>query len=149
MGKEKNYQKSIEIRWSDLDPNFHVRHSAYYDMGAYIRVAYLTEHGLTTGLMREWQIGPVLLREECVFRKEIHFSDPVSVNIQLLKSSIDGKRWTMTHEIVTHPGILHAVITVDGAWMDTVRRKLVSPPEKVIQVFQNIPLHPDYRQVEK
>ena len=28
-----NYTKPVEIRWSDLDPNFHLRHSVYYDYG--------------------------------------------------------------------------------------------------------------------
>ena len=29
-----SFIKEISFRWSDLDPNFHVRHSAYYDFGA-------------------------------------------------------------------------------------------------------------------
>jgi acyl-CoA thioesterase FadM len=29
-----SFSKELSFRWSDLDPNFHVRHSAYYDFGA-------------------------------------------------------------------------------------------------------------------
>jgi acyl-CoA thioester hydrolase len=32
----------LDIRWSDLDPNFHLRHSVYYDYGAFARVQFLT-----------------------------------------------------------------------------------------------------------
>jgi acyl-CoA thioester hydrolase len=32
------FTKEINIRWADLDPNFHVRHSAYYDFWAQHRV---------------------------------------------------------------------------------------------------------------
>jgi acyl-CoA thioester hydrolase len=32
-----------------------------------------------------------------------------------------------------------ATITVDGAWMNVVERKLASPPELVHQVFDKMP----------
>jgi acyl-CoA thioester hydrolase len=32
--------KQLSFRWSDLDPNFHVRHSAYYDFGAQHRIEF-------------------------------------------------------------------------------------------------------------
>ena len=48
-----SYIKPVEIRWSDLDPNFHVRHSVYYDMGAYIRMSFLTENGLNTAVLMQ------------------------------------------------------------------------------------------------
>lgn len=147
MSTGHSYSKPIEIRWSDLDPNFHVRHSAYYDMGAYSRISFLTEQGLTPALMQELKIGPVLLREECVFRKEIHFSDPVTVNLLLHKNSKDGKRWTLVHEIHTHSDTLSAVITVEGAWLDTVHRKLVAPPAFIQELFSKMPLHPDFQQI--
>jgi acyl-CoA thioester hydrolase len=54
------YIKPLEIRWSDLDPNFHVRHSVYYDFGAYVRICFLNEHGLTPAFMLKHQFGPVL-----------------------------------------------------------------------------------------
>ncbi len=47
------FSKLIQIRWSDLDPNFHLRHSVYYDWGAFCRVEFLNEHGLTAGLMQQ------------------------------------------------------------------------------------------------
>lgn len=147
MSTGNSYWKPIEIRWSDLDPNFHVRHSAYYDMGAFSRISFLTENGLTPALMQELQLGPVLLREECVFRKEIHFSDPVRINVSLQKITADGKRWTMIHEIFTHTHTLSAVITVEGAWLDTVRRKLIAPPASILALFSKIPLHPDFQQL--
>jgi acyl-CoA thioester hydrolase len=32
------YSKKIDIRWSDIDANFHLRHSVYYDLGAFLRM---------------------------------------------------------------------------------------------------------------
>ena len=70
-----SFIKEISFRWSDLDPNFHVRHSAYYDFGAQHRIEILEELGLTLRVMQTQGFGPVLFREECVFRKELKLSD--------------------------------------------------------------------------
>ena len=38
------YSKKLEVRWADLDPNFHVLHSKYYDFGAYCRLSFFNEN---------------------------------------------------------------------------------------------------------
>jgi acyl-CoA thioester hydrolase len=72
-----SFRKKISIRWADIDPNFHMRHSAYYDFGAQQRIEILEELGLTLKIMQEQHFGPVLFREECFFRREIHLSDNI------------------------------------------------------------------------
>lgn len=134
-----SFSKKIEIRWSDLDPNFHLRHSVYYDIGAFLRIAFLTEHGLTPNVMKENRIGPILFREECVFKREIHFNDPIEANVLLLKCTEDLSRWTMVHEIWKNTQTLSALITIDGAWIDTEKRKLAVPPPEFRKVFDGMP----------
>jgi acyl-CoA thioester hydrolase len=129
------FNRIIQLRWSDLDPNFHVRHSVYYDWGAFVRVEFLNEHGLNYPVMQELQFGPILFREECVFRREIRSGDEIRMNLKLIRSKKDFSRWSIQHQITKTDGSLCAVITVDGAWMDVVKRKLSSPPEKVHEVF--------------
>lgn len=134
-----NFSKNIEIRWADLDPNFHVLHSKYYDFGAYCRMAFLVENGLTPAVMMKHHFGPIIFREECVFKREIIFGDAVSVNVKLAKVSTDFGKWTMVHEIYKNAETLAALITIDGAWMDTVARKLTVPPQEVINLFDIAP----------
>jgi len=133
-----DYIKRIEIRWSDLDPNFHLRHSAYYDFGAYSRISFMNEHGLTPQVLSHLHIGPIIFREECVFRKEIKFGDTITINLRVEKAKDDFSRWTMMHEIWKSRDILCAVITLDGAWMDTVKRKLTTPPDSFNEIFRVI-----------
>ena len=133
-----DYFKPIEIRWSDLDPNFHLRHSAYYDFGAYSRISFMNEHGLTPQALTHLHIGPIIFREECVFKKEIKFGDEVKVNLTVDKATGDFSRFTMVHEIWKNNDTLSAVITVDGAWMDTVKRKLTVPPDSFKEIFSLI-----------
>ena len=143
------YKKLIDIRWSDLDPNFHVRHSAYYDFGAYCRMCFLTDNGCTPAMLVEYKIGPVLLREECVFRREINFGDVVEINIQLKKATKDFSRWTMLHEISKNGDKLSATITIDGAWLDTEKRKLIVPPAFAIDTFDKLKRTADFHWIEK
>lgn len=144
-----SYIKPVEIRWSELDPNFHVRHSVYYDMGAYIRMCFLTENGLDTIVLMQQHLGPVLFREECVFKREIHFNDIVSINLVLKQCSATYSRWTMQHEIIKNGDIVSAIIIVDGAWMDTAKRKLTVPAKIVTPAFEQMPRAEDFKWIVK
>ncbi len=143
------YKKKVEIRWSDLDPNFHLRHSVYYDWGAFIRMSFLTEHSLSLEVMIENNIGPILLREEAIFKKEIHFKDSIELNIQLVKCSHDLRRWTIQHEIWKNGDKLSAIVSVDGAWIDTQKRKLATPPEQFIENFLLMPKSENFEWINK
>jgi acyl-CoA thioester hydrolase len=141
----KEYQKEVDLRWSDLDPNFHLRHSVYYDFGAYCRICYLEEHGLSSAKMMELHFGPILFREEAVFRKEIRLGDKLFINLKVLKARKDFSRWSIRHEVLKEGGILSATLTVDGAWINTSLRKLATPPALVSEVFETMPKDPEFQ----
>ena len=131
--------KTVQIRWSDLDPNFHLRHSVYYDWGAFCRIEFLNQYKLTAAVMKEIQVGPVLFREECVFRREIVSGDEVVIDLKLTKARKDYSRWSIQHQIIKGGNILAAVLTVDGAWLSIKERKLSTPPQLVLDVFDAMP----------
>ena len=135
----KEYKKSLDLRWSDLDPNYHLRQSVYYDLAAQIRTSFLEEHGLTIRQLQELHLGPVLFREEGVFRREIRFGEKTSINLQLLKLNKDYSRFSFRHEIVKEDGTHCAFITVDGAWINTKTRKLTAPPDLGKDMINDVP----------
>ena len=140
----QTYSKQIQIRWSDIDQNRHLRHSAFYDFGAMIRIDFLSRHGLTTSKMEELNIGPILFREEAIFRKEIKLEDRIDIDIELVKSAPDFSRWTLRHNFRKKDGSLAAVVVMDGAWIDIEKRKLTTPGDFVQEVFDAIPKSQDY-----
>lgn len=144
-----SYTKLVEIRWSDLDPNFHLRHSVYYDFGAYIRMCFLTENGLPASVLAQHNLGAVLFREECIFKREIHFNDTIAINLVLRHCSTTYSRWTMQHEIIKNGNIVSAFITVDGAWMDTAKRKLTVPSQIVTPTFEQLPRSEGFKWVDR
>ena len=141
----EKYTLLIQIRWSDLDPNFHLRHSVYYDWAAMCRISYLTERGLTQAVMQRLHFGPIIFREEAVFRKEIKYGDIIYISLKLVKGRRDYSRWTIVHEITKNDGTFCAVVTIDGAWMNVQERKLFIPPAEVSHVFQQMPLDENFQ----
>ncbi len=141
------YIRALSVRWSDLDPNFHMRHSAYYDFGAQQRIEILTAYGISPQVMNEQQFGPVLFREECVFKKEIRFSDTVYLSTEISKLRSDASRWTFRHVFLGADQLtVLAVITAEGAWMNTLIRKLSSPvPEIVVRAMKAFPKTEDFQ----
>ena len=139
----------VQIRWSDLDPNFHLRHSVYYDWGAYCRILFLNTHGLTADVMRQLNIGPIIFREECVFKKEIRMGDEITVDMHVIKAKKDSSRWSIRHHIMKNKEFLAAILTLDVAWMNTVERKLAIPPLQVSTVINAVPKHESFEWIEK
>ncbi len=121
------YRKSVELRWGDLDSNQHVTHSRYYELGAHTRMSYFKEHGFTLEMMTAMNIGPILFREECVFRRELNAGELVQISFQLSKARKDGSRWSALHQIVKQDGTVAAILNADLAWIDLTERKLTVP----------------------
>jgi acyl-CoA thioester hydrolase len=142
--QEGPFTRAIQLRWSDIDPNRHLRHSAYYDFGAAMRIMVLSDAGLTNRKLEELQIGPVLFREEAVFKREIRPEDRLVLDVALVKASADFGRWSLRHNFIKSDGTLAAIINIDGAWMDLVRRKLTTPPEFIQKIFATFPRTADY-----
>lgn len=87
--------------------------------------------------MMQYNIGPILFREECSFKREIHFGDDMLINMKIEKHTENFSRWTIAHEIFKG-NIVCATILAEGAWIDTVKRKLAIPPQEIIDIFQRI-----------
>ena len=135
----------VQVRWADLDPNFHLRHSVYYDWGAMCRIEYLNKAGLGWKRMQQLQIGPIILREECIFKKEIRPDDVVTIDINLIKAKKDYSRFTIRHKIKKEPGIISAILTVDIAWLNGLTRKLAVLPEDDIKLLEHGPFADDFQ----
>lgn len=135
----------IQIRWSDIDQNRHLRHSAYYDYGAMVRMKYLNGHGLTTEKLESLQVGPILFREEAQFRREIKLEDKICVDLEIYSAYEDYSRWSLRHNFVKEDGKTAAIITIDGAWLDLVKRKLTQPPDFVKEIFRSFLHSSDFK----
>lgn len=143
-----NFTLPVTVRWADIDANRHLRHSAYYDFAAAMRMNILIDHGLSSAKLEELQIGPILFREEALFKREVILEDKLTIDIQVVKTTHDFSRLSFRHQLVKADGTLAAIINVDVAWIDLVKRKLTVPPDFVRSIFDTFPKTPDFQWVE-
>ena len=132
---------TYRTRWADMDPNGHMRHSAYADYAADQRLVLLAEWGYDIKEFARLRLGPILFREETTFLKEIHIGEEIRVNSRLRSVADDGTRWSITHTIYKADGRVAATVAVDGAWLDLDRRKLTTPPAELSEAFRNLPTY--------
>lgn len=140
----ETFELPITVRWADLDPNGHVRHSVYYDYGAQARFTCLDQYGFGIAWMTRNGIGPVLFREEAHFFRELRLGDNLRIDVQLAGLSEDQSKWSMSHRI-TRGEELCATIDLDGAWLDLEARKLTPPPTELMDKFAALPRTEDFR----
>ena len=132
---------TYRTRWADMDPNGHMRHSAYADYAADQRVVLLAKWGYGIARFAELRLGPILFREEPKYLKEISIGEEITVDGQLATAAADGSRWTIVHTIYKADGRVAATVTVDGAWLDLDRRKLTVPPAELAAAFAAMPAY--------
>ncbi len=93
-----DFKRQVDLRWSDLDPNFHLRHSVYYDFGAKLRMDYILSQGIPMASFQQDHFGPILFREECTFRKEVKYGDVIFMSVKVAKLRKDYSRFTFTRD---------------------------------------------------
>lgn len=121
----------FRVRWADLDPNGHMRHTAYNDYCAQARLMYFEEISMSFQKLLSMNVGPILFREDTRFFKEIRMNEEFEVGFTITKLRKDGSKWSFRHNIYTKDGDLSAKIDVDGAWLDTVKRRTTIPPAEL------------------
>lgn len=144
----ETFSKTYEVRWADMDPNRHMRHSVYNDYAAHTRVALFTTYGLPLDDIACIGLGPILFREETRFQKEVAMSDKLTVNCSLHAMHEDGSRWTFLHEMYRSDGTKAAILTVDGAWINLETRKLGVLPPEMLNVVYRFPRTDDFSWLE-
>ncbi|QNM85640.1 thioesterase family protein [Polaribacter pectinis] len=130
-----SFKVTFATKWADFDPNRHMRHTAYNDYAAEVRVRYFAEHNFSIHEFTKHNLGPILFTEETSFRKEVHLGENITVNIKLAGLSKNNERWKLVHEVFNEAGKISAVIKVYGAWIDLTKRKLTIPPKEAQRLF--------------
>lgn len=138
------YRREFQVRWADLDPNAHLRHSAYMDYAAEARVGFLNDCGFTLERFQKLNIGPVLFREETRYLHEVRANERISITTELSGLSANGKHWRMRHHIFKADGSLACVVDVQGAWLGLAARKIVPAPAELQDVMRNVPHTQDF-----
>src|SRR5215470_15376402 len=112
------YTKTFLAGWSDMDFNSHMRNTSYLDKTADVRQLFLAEHGFPVEEFARLRIGPVIMKDELEYFKEVRLLQEVTINYALAGQSLDGSRFLIRHEVFRPDGKLSARVTSAGGWLD-------------------------------
>jgi acyl-CoA thioester hydrolase len=132
MSEPELFTRRFEVRWADLDANRHLSNTAFLEYATHTRFAFLAEHGFPPSRFGELNFGPVILREEMLFYREVGPDDLLTVDYRLAGMSEDGRRFRLHHRVWRRDGALAAEITTEGGWMDLSARKMKPPPSPLL-----------------
>ncbi|MDB2385236.1 thioesterase family protein [Polaribacter sp.] len=142
------FKVTFITKWADFDPNRHMRHTAYNDYAAETRVRYFKDQNLSIEKFTEYNIGPILFKEETTYRKEIHLGENIMVDFKVSGLSENNERWKIIHNIYNENGELSAIVKVYGAWIDLTKRKLAIPPKETQSLFSSAERTDDFETIE-
>lgn len=129
------YSKVLVAGWADMDFNAHMGGAAYLLKCIDARMMYFAEHGFPMGEFARLRLGPVSMKDELEYFREVSLLDEITVTVGLSGLSADGSRWRLRQDVLRPDGKLSARVTSTGGWMDLSARKLVAPPDVVWGVF--------------
>jgi acyl-CoA thioester hydrolase len=145
---KRTFEKVFHVRWGDMDFNAHMKNTAYLDMSGDIRMMYFVEQGFSMREFEQLRVGPVILRDELEYYKEMRLLEAIRVNLQLAGLSADASRFCFRNEFFREGGKLVARVSSTGGWLDLVARRLIAPPEQLAQVLRNLEASEDFRELD-
>ncbi len=132
------YAKMLYAGWADMDFNSHMRNTAYLDKAADVRQMFLIENGFPVEEFLRLRIGPVVMKDEVEYFKEVGLQQQIKVTYALAGHATDGSRFLLRHEIFRPDGKLAARVTSAGGWLDLNGRKLVAPPPALLSAMNSL-----------
>jgi len=132
------YEKTLCAGWSDMDFNSHMRNTAFLDKSADVRMMFFAERGFPVEEFSRLKLGPVVMKDEVEYRREVGLLQQIRVTLALAGLSADGSRFVLRNEVLAADGRLCAQVTSSGGWLDLVQRKLIAPPAALLAALQSL-----------
>jgi len=139
------YTKKLYAGWADMDFNSHMKNTAYLDKTADVRQMFLIEHGFPMEQFLRLRIGPVVMKDEVEYFREVGLQQEITVSYALAGHAPDGSRFLLRHEIFRWDGKLAARVTSTGGWLDLTERKLIAPPPALLAAMNELERTEDFK----
>jgi acyl-CoA thioester hydrolase len=139
------YEKTFVAGWGDMDFNSHMRNTAYLDRSADVRMMFFSEHGFPMSEFVSRRIGPVITKETLEYFREVALLETIKVTLSVAALADDGSRFEIVNEIYKGNGKIAARVTSSGGWLDQSARKLVVPPDALLEVLRAMPRTEDFQ----
>ncbi|MCO1656351.1 acyl-CoA thioesterase [Pseudonocardia humida] len=126
VDEEWAFRVVVAVRSDDLDPNGHVRGSAYLAYGDHARWAALDAAGVEPADLRARRIGPVNLETTLRYHRELRPHDAVEVVTAFEWGT--GRTSRVRQQLRRGDGVLAAEVSSVGGLLDLDTRRLLPDP---------------------
>jgi acyl-CoA thioester hydrolase len=126
------YTRRLYAGWADMDFNSHMKNTAYLDKTADVRQMFLIEHGFPVEEFLRLRVGPVVMKDEVEYFREVGLQEQITVTYTLAGHADDGSRFLLRHEIFRQDGLLSARVSSMGGWLNLDERRLIVPPPALL-----------------
>jgi acyl-CoA thioester hydrolase len=150
MSEPQPFSIALFARWSDMDFNQHMRNAAYLGASEDCRMRFLADRGYTIDELRRRRIGPVVIEDRLVYKKELALLDGFRVELALAAITRDGRRMKLRNTIQRdRDGSLAAVVESVVLWFDLEARRPVAPPEELKDAWLSLARTGDFEWYEE
>lgn len=139
---------TLQAGWGDMDYNGHMRNTAYLDCSASVRMIYFQQNGFPMSEFARLRLGPVVLKDEIEYFREIRLLEEFQVWFELAGFSEDGRKCRVRNTFIRPDGKISARVTSFVGWMDLAERKLIVPPENLYAAMVKLGKTEDYQTLE-
>ncbi len=136
---ENSFCSHFQVEWRDVDLLGHMRNTSYVEYATQTRVLFFKQHGHPINEFIAEGIGPVAIREEIYYFKELRFLDKFSVSLWLDGMNKRMTRFRYLSEFVLPNKEVAAAIFMDGIWMDLRARKMIHAAESIVNAILELP----------
>ena len=141
------FRKTFHVRWGDMDFNAHMRNTAYLDTSADVRMMYFQEHGFSMREFERLRVGPVILRDELDYYRELRLLETVEVTLETAALGADAARARLRNDFFRPDGKLCARVTSLVGWLDLDERRMRRPPDELAALMRSISRTEDFEEL--
>jgi acyl-CoA thioester hydrolase len=139
----------LVARWSDMDFNQHMRNAAYLGAGEDCRMRFLADRGFGMEEFQRRRLGPVVLEDRLVYKKELKLLEAFRVELGLAAITRDGRRMKVRNTFYRDAdAALCAVVDSVVMWLDLDARRPVTPPDELKALWFGLARTPDFEWLE-
>jgi len=139
----------IRSRWGEIDSNGHIRNVAYLDISANARMEFFNANGYTLTEFFGAGIGPVVLKDEIEYKREVRLAEDLTVTNELAGMSEDNTRFIFRNQFIKANGKLACKISSLVAFFDIATRKTIAPPENLMKAILSLPRSEDFSTISQ
>jgi acyl-CoA thioester hydrolase len=144
MATDDRSEIHIRARWGEIDSNGHMRNVAYLDISANSRMEFFNANGYTLTEFFGAGIGPVVLKDEIEYKREVRLAEDLIVTNELAGMSEDKTRFVFRNQFIKANGKLACKISSLVAFFDIATRKTIAPPENLMKAILSLPRSEDF-----